>query len=168
MGYSTYGVSFFRGAVSSELKRGDIIAFDRPGDESVQFVKRVVALPGDKFSYRNKQLTINGRSVPHRKEDAYLMAGWGKNAVKLARYTETLDAGDYSVAINEDAPWIRTAPDSFPFKDKCAYDDQGLTCEVPAGNYFVMGDNRDDSRDSRYWGFVPADHIVGKVAYVLQ
>ncbi|MBK7677006.1 MAG: signal peptidase I [Candidatus Accumulibacter sp.] len=56
---------------------------------------------------------------------------------------------------------------AFPFRENCTYDSAGVSCKVPAGQYFMMGDNRDNSSDSRIWGFVPADHIVGRVLYIV-
>jgi len=167
--YGTLGLALFKGQATSELRRGDIVVFDRPRDESIQFVKRVIGLPGDQVIYRDKQLTVNGKNVPHVKNGDYLAMGPRQMPEKMTRYAESLDGSDYSVAIKEDAPRIiPAAVEPFPFQEKCIYDDHGVTCEVPAGHYFMMGDNRDNSRDSRYWGFVPADHIVGKVVYVLR
>jgi signal peptidase I len=59
-----------------------------------------------------------------------------------------------------------SGPDDFPFRENCTYNQTGFTCKVPAGHYFMMGDNRDNSADSRYWGFVPDKNIVGKAFFI--
>jgi signal peptidase I len=166
--YGSYGFTPFQQQISAELQRGDIIVFDYPDKRSVQYVKRLIGLPGDKITYRDKQLSINGKAIPHRNEGEYLNLNNAERPEHLTRFVETLDGKEYSVV--EDEKINRIYPDTISFlsKEKCKYEAQAVTCEVPAGHYYFMGDNRDNSRDSRYWGFVPADHIVGKVVYVIH
>jgi signal peptidase I len=166
--YGSYGFTPFHQQISAELQRGDILVFDFPEKRSVQYVKRLIGLPGDKISYRDKQLSINSQAIPHRNEGDYLNINNGGRPEHLSRFVETVDGKEYSVV--EDENIKRDFPDSISFllKDKCKYEAQAVTCEVPAGHYYFLGDNRDNSRDSRYWGFVPADHIVGKVVYVMH
>jgi signal peptidase I len=167
--YGSYGITPFRREISSELQRGDLIVFDYPEDTSTQYMKRLIALPGDKIAYRDKKLSINGTEISRRKVGNYVNYGNGMlPMVKLSRIEETFDAGVHTVVINDEVPQSVIGSPSFPLQENCKFDPHGMTCEVPAGHYFMLGDNRDNSRDSRYWGFVPVDHIVGKVVYVLQ
>lgn len=163
--YSLFGAPLVQGGMSAEVRRGDMIVFDDPENPRVRFVKRVIALPGDKLVYRDdKTLAINDTAVPQRPEGEYNAVS-GDALQHFSRLGETLDGTEYEVLVKPDAPWVyRDA--AFTSIDGCAYDDHALTCTVPQGQYFVLGDNRDNSRDSRYWGFVPADHIVGKVVSI--
>jgi len=168
--YGTWGIPVFQRPISSELRRGDIIVFDHQtdADTTVQFVKRLIGLPGDTITYRDKKLIINGIEIPHIKEGDYTAARDAKDVQSLIRYTESLDGMDYSVIINENVNWIITQAPTFFRQEGCVYDNHGETCKIPAGYYFVMGDNRDNSNDSRYWGFVPAMNIVGKMFYMFR
>jgi signal peptidase I len=163
--YSLIGAPLVRGDMAAELHRGDIIVFDNPENPRVQFAQRVIALPGDQLIYRDdKTLVINGAEISRRPQGNFDPVLARLPAQHFSRLGETLDGASYSVLVKEDAPWVYKEA-AFPFRDGCAYDDHALRCTVPPGRYFVLGDNRDNSRDSRYIGFVPADHIVGKVVY---
>jgi signal peptidase I len=143
-------------------QRGDVMVFRYPEDPSLDYIKRVVGLPGDKIEYRNKRLTINGTPVPVRQIDDYL----SRERMQFSRrYVETLGV-DHEILLDEDAPALMTPGRSFPFASNCNYNSSGLTCTVPAGHYFMMGDNRDNSSDSRVWGFVPDENIVGKAFFI--
>ncbi len=167
--YSAYGMRLFEGGKTTDLLRGDVVVFDYPGDPSVQYVMRVVGVPGDKLVYRDKMLSINGAAAVRRNDGTYQFAARPGMPLKvLARSEETLGGTSYSILNDNDRPPILKDAVAAGASNKCRYDDRGVACEIPEGQYFVLGDNRDDARDSRYWGFVPADHIVGKVAYVLQ
>jgi signal peptidase I len=144
-------------------QRGDVMVFRYPEDPSLDYIKRVVGLPGDKIEYRNKRLTINGTPVPARQIDDYL----SRERMQFSRrYVETLGGVDHEILLDEDAPALMTPGRSFPFASNCNYNSSGLTCTVPAGHYFMMGDNRDNSSDSRVWGFVPDENIVGKAFFI--
>lgn len=160
--YTTLEVSLFRRPISAELKRGDVVVFDYPFDSAQTYIKRLIGLPGDTVSYRNKQLTINGTAIEQSAAGESLV---GFEVFKL--FNENQDGLHYQVAINPDAPADAATKMAmnFPNAEACQYDSSGVICKVPAGNYFVMGDNRDQSADSRVWGFVPATNIVGKVIY---
>jgi len=161
--YGAYGIRLVRTDMSSEVQRGDIMAFEYPHDRALIYVKRVVGLPGDGISYRDKRLKINGREVPVRQIDDYYRDPW-----RYLRYLERPGDHEYAILIDPDPPAAAQFPRPFPFQERCAYDSEGLSCRIPEGNYFVLGDNRDNSSDSRVWGFVPAMNIVGKVEYIVQ
>ncbi|HUW38973.1 MAG TPA: signal peptidase I [Rhodocyclaceae bacterium] len=144
-------------------QRGDVMVFRYPENPSLDYIKRVVGLPGDKISYQNKRLTINGKEVPEQKTSDYL------NPDRLyytPRYIETLGTVQHSILIEPEAPSFVSQVSDFPFRNNCHYNSEGVSCEVPPGHYFVMGDNRDNSMDSRFWGFVPDRNIVGKAFFI--
>lgn len=162
--YGTYGLHLLRMPISSPLDRGDIIAFEYPQDRKVTFAKRLIGLPGDKIAYRGKLLSVNGTPITPSPAGAY---SYPNVATFVPRYLESLGNTEYSVLIaNENSASPQKAI-QFPYHENCTYDSEGMSCQVPPDHYFVMGDNRDSSSDSRTWGFVPADHIVGKVLYIV-
>ena len=143
------------------------MVFHYPENPSVDYIKRVVALPGDIVEYRNKKLFINEVEQPQVLAGDYNYVETGLNFVHTQRYQETLGERKHELLVNPDMPVLRL--DSvihFAGDDGCVYADNGLRCKVPEGNYFMMGDNRDNSRDSRYWGFVPDNQIVGRAFFV--
>jgi signal peptidase I len=147
----------------ADPKRGDVMVFRYPYDPSLDYIKRVIGVPGDEVTYKDKQLTINGEVVAIKRDGTYSYLEGGLAFVTTHRFIEDLDGVKHSVAQMPDIPPVRLGGvKSFPGRDKCVYNDAGFTCKVPAGQYFMMGDNRDNSEDSRYWGFVPDDHIRGK------
>jgi len=125
-------------------QRGDVFVFHYPPDPSIDYIKRVVGLPGDKIAYRNKQIFINGAPVELSLVGDYQYVTSGLNMVSAKHYQEQLGEVRHDVLIEDNSLSI-----------------DGET-EVPAGHYFAMGDNRDNSKDSRSWGFVPEDNLVGK------
>jgi signal peptidase I len=169
--YGSYGITLFQREITSKLQRGDLIVFDYPEDTSIQYMKRLIALPGDKIAYLDKKLSINGKEIARRKVGDYIDGGnalSGRLPLKLSRFEESSDSGAYSVVINDEISQSVIGSPSFSLMENCKFVPHGVTCEVPDGHYFMMGDNRDNSRDSRYWGFVPADHVIGKVIYILR
>lgn len=145
-------------------KRGDVIVFRLPKDPRIDYIKRIVGLPGDTVSYENKQLVINGQPVQETPLADYFDPG---TMTYYKQYMEKLGSHDHRIMINPMAPpYVIGGPDNFPNRDMCHYNAEGFVCKVPAGNYFVMGDNRDNSLDSRYWGFVPERNIIGKAFVV--
>jgi signal peptidase I len=144
-------------------ERGDVMVFRYPEDPSLDYIKRVVGVPGDTIEYRNTRLTINGTQVPVRQIDDYL----SKERMQFSRrYVETLGKAEHEILLEDDVPPIGAPGRAFPFAANCNYNAGGLTCTVPPGHYFMMGDNRDNSSDSRVWGFVPDENIVGRAFFI--
>jgi len=144
-------------------QRGDVVVFRYPPDPSLDYIKRVVGLPGDKIVYRNKTLTINGKEIAQKKVEDYLDRD---RLFYTPRFTETLGSVEHDILVEPDAPPFVQQIVRFPYGDKCHYNSEGVSCEVPAGHYFMMGDNRDNSQDSRFWGFVPDENLVGKAIFI--
>jgi len=143
--------------------RGDVMVFRFPDDPSLDYIKRVVGVPGDRIEYRNKRLSVNGTPVPVKQVDDYL----SKERMQFSkRFVETLNGTEHEILLDEDAPASMSPGRAFPFAGNCNYNSNGLACTVPPGHYFVMGDNRDNSSDSRVWGFVPDENIVGKAFFI--
>jgi signal peptidase I len=145
-------------------KRGDVMVFRYPLNTSQDYIKRVVGLPGDRVEYVNKQLTINGRPVPLEKIEPYYdaerMRSYPQFVERLGETPHRLIVDDFvSPGMGREAPG-NTHPGA------CQYSGSGVVCRVPAGHYFMMGDNRDNSEDSRFWGFVPDENIVGRAFFI--
>jgi signal peptidase I len=131
-----------------KIQRGDIIVFHYPVDPTQHFVKRVIGMPGDRLRMINKKVWINGKPL----DEPYV------------RFLEPPNGRDPSSLFRDNFPRLDVYAFNMEGKwwqemRKLVEDDQLI---IPAGHYFVMGDNRDDSQDSRYWGFVPQENIIGR------
>jgi signal peptidase I len=148
---------------NNEPQRGDVMVFRYPPQPSLDYIKRVVGVPGDEVAYLNKQLSINGQPVPRSQEPEF----FDSDVMRYAKqFGESLGGRNYKTLNDEDRPAFVSGTTEFAYKDNCRYSVEGVVCKVPVGHYFMMGDNRDNSLDSRYWGFVPEANIVGKAFFV--
>jgi signal peptidase I len=140
-------------------KRGDVMVFRYPPKPSLDYIKRVVGVPGDEVAYLNKKLTINGQPV----ETTRLPDYFDRDAMRyFKQFEEKLGDQPHRLLNDDERPAFVPGVEDFAFKQNCRYSVEGVVCKVPEGHYFMMGDNRDNSLDSRYWGFVPDRNIVGK------
>jgi signal peptidase I len=138
---------------NGEPQRGDIVVFRFPNDPTVDYIKRVVGLPGDRIQYVDKQIIINGKPVKQTPLDLYQGVGKGKDNTGATLIAEDLDSVSHDILIRE-----KQAPQPGRFVLS-----EGVI--VPEGHYFAMGDNRDNSNDSRFWGFIPEGNLVGKAFF---
>lgn len=144
-------------------ERGDVMVFRYPRNESENYIKRVVGLPGDTVSYLNKRLRINGEYIDLDPDGRYVDS---ERLTEVPKYLESLGAKPHNILTNlEKRPDIRPV-EQFPMIDNCRYSSDGIVCKVPDDHYFVLGDNRESSLDSRFWGFVPEQNIVGKAFFI--
>jgi signal peptidase I len=144
-------------------QRGDVMVFRYPVDTSLDYIKRVVGVPGDVVSYQNKRLTVNGNELVQDKQPDYFDKD---RSYYTPRFVEKGDRLSHEILIETEAPSFVPQVGRFPYRELCQYNATGFECTVPAGHYFMMGDNRDNSQDSRYWGFVPDENIVGKAFFI--
>ena len=147
----------------NDPQRGDVMVFKYPKDISLDYIKRIVGIPGDKIEYKNKRLTVNDKEIPYVRLPDYLDE---ENLSYFQQYAENLTGVEHRILIDERIPTGVSGFENFPGRELCTYNSDGFACMVPAGQYFLMGDNRDNSLDSRYWGFVPENYIVGKAFFV--
>jgi len=133
--------------MSKEVTRGDVAVFVYPEDKSKDYIKRIVGIPGDVVLYRDNKLTVNGKEMPLKPKGNRTYFMQGGNADVSGQFEEDFNGIKHDV--------LRKA---FSLRDG--------EWKVPAGHYFAMGDNRNNSRDSRFWGFVPQSYMVGRAVIV--
>ena len=145
-------------------KPGDVVVFRYPVDTRIDYIKRVIGIPGDEVAYLNQTLSINGKPVPTKSEGDF----YDDDSLRYApKFSEQLGTLGHNILVDPKRPSFFRPKEGFvQFRDNCRYTAEGVTCKVPPGHFFVMGDNRDNSEDSRYWGFVPEANIVGRAFFV--
>jgi signal peptidase I len=131
-----------------EPERGDVVVFRYPRQPSVNYIKRIVGLPGDQIAYYNRRVFVNGDPVPIDRVGPYRPPGSGPQAEPLIEFREELGDRVHSMLLDPDG---RSIEGEFV---------------VPEDQYFVLGDNRDHSNDSRRWGYVPAANLVGEAQMI--
>lgn len=163
-----------------EIRRGDIIVFKYPGNKvrpqndrargiipyQINYVKRVIGLPGETVEFRDNQVFINGELLAeHRMVADPPTPGDNQSALIPKEFEETPKDANYTVYYSEDEMMQVTAGVHLPVR-QYEFGVKGKPMEVPPNSFFVMGDSRDNSEDSRFWGFVPRDLIVGRAMFV--
>lgn len=150
----------------NEPQRGDVMVFKFPKDPTQNYIKRIVGLPGDTITYKNKKLSVNGVVNQYETQPDFLHEGTQLSYSK--QFSEKSGKTIHKILNDDDRPAgiVMFGEADFPYADRCIYDVEGVTCTVPQGHYFMMGDNRDNSQDSRYWGFVPDQNVVGKAFFI--
>lgn len=142
-------------------KRGDIVVFKYPKDTDIDYVKRIVGLPGDKIRVENQILYINGvaqERTDHENDRSVLSDIHDPQEMKILSVEKLGDLDHWVIQDKPESPY-NSIGKTFP--------SDGTEFTVPADGYFAMGDNRDNSTDSRSWGYVPRDYIRGKALFVM-
>jgi signal peptidase I len=129
----------------STPERGDVVVFRYPKDPSIPFIKRVVGLPGDRIEYRSKTLYVNGEQAQQSEIGVYVGRGSGSKFTGHKERHEQLEGAPHDILLS---PRVLLGREG--------------SWEVPEGHYFVLGDNRDNSEDSRYWNFVSDENLIGR------
>jgi signal peptidase I len=153
----------------NDPKPGDVMVFRFPPNPKDNYIKRVVGVPGDEVSYRNKLLYLNGKLVPTQPAEDFFDDNWldtSEEKIYAKQFTEKIGDQEHHMLVDREHQSPIEPRLKFAFRDNCIYSAEGVTCKVPAGHYFMMGDNRDHSEDSRFWGFVPDKNIVGKAFFI--
>ncbi len=145
-------------------KRGDVTVFRYPLDPRIDYIKRIVGLPGDQVTWKDQKLAINGQWVPTKPStESYD----GEARRYIPQSVETLGTLEHRILVDPTRGSLVSPLSDFSGpRNACTYTYEGVSCKVPEGHYFVMGDNRDNSQDSRFWGFVPDQHLVGRAFFV--
>ena len=162
-----YGLRFpvfnFGITEGSAPKRGDIVVFKYPLDKNIDFIKRVIGVPGDEIRYINKQLYVNGKRIEATPDGNFFDK---ETYTDLKQFNENLEGVVHKIVENDKVPSMARPVQGHNGLNQCIYNMGDVVCRVPDGHYFMMGDNRDNSADSRFWGFVPKEDIVGRAFYI--
>ena len=149
---------------NNPVQRGDVMVFRYPVDTRLDYIKRVVGLPGDEISYLNQKLSVNGQPVTVVRQGEF----YDEDSLRYSpQFSEKLGTVEHRILVEpRRQAYYGPDPKTFPMAENCRYSPEGVSCKVPAGHYFMLGDNRDNSQDSRFWGFVPDENIVGRAFFV--
>ncbi len=147
----------------ADPKRGDIVVFKYPLDKNIDFIKRVIGVPGDEIRYINKQLYVNGKRIEATPDGNFFDK---ETYTDLKQFNENLEGVVHKIVENDKVPSMARPVQGHNGLNQCIYNMGDVVCRVPDGHYFMMGDNRDNSADSRFWGFVPKEDIVGRAFYI--
>lgn len=167
VGFGNYrysGIQLHKTEPSEFPLRGEVIVFQYPQDPSIDYIKRVVGLPGDSIIYRNKTIFIKERcesgstDCPSYKAIEKVEVSTSNSGEPIDVFSESIGQTTYNISIHN----MRSALASHYFSQPGTQQDEWI---VPDGHYFVLGDNRDNSLDSRYWGFVPSENVIGRVIF---
>lgn len=162
-----YGLRFpvfnFGITEGSAPKRGDIVVFKYPLDKNIDFIKRVIGVPGDEIRYINKQLYVNGKRIEATPDGNFFDK---ETYTDLKQFNENLEGVVHKIVENDKVSSMARPVQGHNGLNQCIYNMGDVVCRVPDGHYFMMGDNRDNSADSRFWGFVPKEDIVGRAFYI--
>jgi signal peptidase I len=144
-------------------QRGDVMVFRFPPDPSVDYIKRVIGVPGDTIEWSDQRLTVNGQAVALNPDGIFT------ETEKFQRYDQHLESlakKPHNVLTDLNKKSQIRPNQIFIKPENCEFSPHKMTCRVPQGHYFMMGDNRDNSEDSRFWGFVPDENIVGRAFFI--
>ena len=162
-----YGLRFpvfnFGITEGSAPKRGDIVVFKYPLDKNIDFIKRVIGVPGDEIRYINKQLYVNGKRIEATPDGNFFDK---ETYTDLKQFNENLEGVVHKIVENDKVSSMARPVQGHNGLNQCIYNMGDVVCRVPDGHYFMMGDNRDNSADSRFWGFVLKEDIVGRAFYI--
>ncbi len=144
--------------------RGDVVVFHYPPDPRIDYIKRIVGIPGDRVSWKDQKLEVNGQPVPTKADGQF----YNKELMRyVPQFAEKFGDRDHLILVDDKRSQVPMRMREFVGPaDACRHASDGVTCQVPPGHFFVMGDNREDSLDSRFWGFVPQDNLVGRAFFV--
>jgi len=156
-GYSSHSLPFSLPIIPGRIlyespKQGDVFVFKTPADNKTDFIKRVIGLPGDSVQMKNGRLHINGKALERKRIDDFIERDSSGSVRRTPQFTETLPNGVKHPILESDG-------------DTGYYDNTGVF-KVPEGHFFAMGDNRDNSSDSRVFGFVPKENLVGRAEFM--
>lgn len=159
---------------TGKVEHGDVVVFTYPENPSINYIKRAIGLPGDVVEYKDKVLSINGQTITEQSEGMQTYAEntrqYGMVDIEAEAFRENIGSHSFQVLKMAEQPSFlpQAVRANFAYRENCEYapDGSAFKCTVPEGHYFMMGDNRDNSEDSRYWGFVSDKLIVGKAFFV--
>ncbi len=144
-------------------QRGDVMVFRYPPNPSVDYIKRVVGVPGDTIEFFEQRLTVNGQLTGFKPEGVFVES---EKLQRFSQYSESLGKNEHKVLTDLNKRTQIQPQVDFIKPENCRISIEKLVCKVPEGHYFMMGDNRDNSADSRFWGFVPDENIVGRAFFI--